>query len=57
MAANELIKQNYTDIADAIRAKKGTTELISPRNFADEITNLPTGSDLDELMQETFQYG
>lgn len=44
-----------TDVADAIRGKKGTSELINPQNFSNEITNLPTGGgDLDELMQETF---
>ena len=45
----------FTDIANAIRVKKGSAETICPRDFADEITNLPAGGgDLDELMQETF---
>ena len=30
-----------TDIADAIREKKGTTDLINAQSFADEIKNLP----------------
>ena len=31
------------DTADAIKAKKGSTTEICPRDFADEITNLPSG--------------
>ena len=43
------------DTANAIKAKKGDQAPICPRDFADEITNLPAGGgDLDELMQETF---
>ena len=30
-----------TDIADAIREKKGTSDLINAQNFADEIRNMP----------------
>lgn len=33
-----------TDVADAIREKKGTTEKINPQNFSEEIKNLPSGS-------------
>ena len=31
------------DTADAIRAKKGTEALISPRDFADEVSSIPSG--------------
>lgn len=31
-----------TDIANAIRTKKGTSDLIDPQDFADEIANLAT---------------
>ena len=36
-------QNNFTAIADAIRTKKGTTELIKPSDFADEILTLPSG--------------
>lgn len=36
---NEVLKNT----ADAIRAKKGTTDLIAPVDFALEINNLPEG--------------
>ena len=43
------------DTANAIKAKKGDQTAICPRDFGDEIANLPTGGgELDELMQETF---
>lgn len=35
------------DVADAIRAKNGTTELINPQNFSEEIKNLPSGGEED----------
>lgn len=38
-----------TNIANAIRNKKGTTELIPAQNFANEINSLPSG---DELIAE-----
>lgn len=33
----------FTDIANAIRGKKGTSDAIPAQNFANEITNLPSG--------------
>lgn len=33
----------FTDIANAIRGKKGTSDAIPAQNFASEITNLPSG--------------
>ena len=35
----------FTNIADAIRAKKGTQETIIAENFPIEIANLPSGSE------------
>ena len=32
-----------TDVADAIRAKKGTTDKINPQDFSNEIRRLPIG--------------
>ena len=37
------LTQLFTNIANAIRGKKGTSELIKAEDFADEITNLPSG--------------
>lgn len=48
MAKNDNLKDFVTDIADAIREKKGTTDLINPQDFSDEIRNLTTESDLIE---------
>ena len=45
MSLTELL----TDIANAIRNKKKSTDLIPAQNFASEINNLPTG---DELIGE-----
>ncbi len=42
MATNNL-KEHETEIANAIRAKKGTSALINPQDFAKEIRNLPSG--------------
>ena len=43
MAKNDNVKDFTKDIADAIRAKKGTTALINPQNFSDEIASIETG--------------
>ena len=39
----ETIVELLTDVADAIREKKGSTEKINAQSFADEIRNLPSG--------------
>ena len=39
----ENIVELLTDVADAIREKKGSTEKINAQRFADEIKNLPSG--------------
>ena len=46
----------FTDIADAIRAKTGSADTMTPTEMADEIAAIPSGGSdgLDELMQETF---
>lgn len=43
MAKNNNLKDFVTDIADAIRAKKGTTDLINPQDFAEEIEGISGG--------------
>lgn len=39
----ETIVELLTDVADAIREKKGSNEPINAQNFANEIKNLPSG--------------
>lgn len=43
MAKNDNLKDFVTDIADAIREKKDTTEKINPQNFSDEIRGIESG--------------
>lgn len=43
MAKNDNLKDFLTDVADAIREKKGTTDLINPQDFHDEILSIDTG--------------
>lgn len=54
--SNNNLEAVLTDVANAIRAKKGSNGLIEPRDFADEIATIEGGGsgDLDELMQEEF---
>jgi hypothetical protein len=42
--ANNL-KDHLTEVADAIREKKGTTDLINPQDFANEIKSISGGND------------
>lgn len=42
----ETIVELLTDVADAIREKKGSNEPINAQNFADEIKNLPSGGEV-----------
>ena len=35
-----------TDVADAIREKKGTTDKINPQDFSDEIKGIKTSSSI-----------
>ena len=43
MAKNNNLTDFLTDVADAIRAKKGTTAKINPQNFSSEIASISTG--------------
>ena len=43
MAKNDNLTDFLTDVADAIREKKGTIELINPKDFASEIASIETG--------------
>ena len=50
----ENIVELLTDVADAIREKKGSNEPINAQNFADEIKSLPSGGDVDALVTKTI---
>jgi len=43
MAKNDNLKDFLTDVANAIREKKGTTDLINPQDFAAEIASIQSG--------------
>lgn len=43
MSKQDNLTDFLTDVADAIRKKKGTSDLINPQNFSEEIRNLPSG--------------
>lgn len=45
MAKNNNLKDFLTDIADAIRRKKGTTDYINPQDFSNEIDSIESGGD------------
>jgi hypothetical protein len=45
MAKNNNLQDFLTDVADGIRAKKGTTEKINPQDFRQEIESIETGVD------------
>lgn len=42
-----------TDVADAIRAKKGSTDLINPQNFSAEIAALSGGLEIVDMAETT----
>ena len=48
MAKNDNLKDFLTDVADAIREKKGTTEKINPQDFSSEIKGIETGGGVVE---------
>lgn len=43
MAKNDNLTDFLTDVANAIREKKGTTDLINPQDFSAEIASIETG--------------
>lgn len=54
MAKNDNLTDFVTDIADAIREKKGTTDKINPQDFSAEIANLPSGGETKYEFGETM---
>ena len=49
-------KEFKTEVADAIRAKKGTTEAIHPKDFAEEIRNIEGGESASTTEYYLFTY-
>ena len=45
MAKSDNLTDFLTDVADAIREKKGTTEKINPQDFSNEIREIETGGE------------
>ena len=54
MARTDTLGHFLTDVADAIREKKGTSETIQASDFDTEIENLPSGGDLSEYLTDTI---
>lgn len=48
MAKTDNLTDFLTSVADAIRAKKGTSDLINPQNFDSEIANISTSKEEQE---------
>ena len=53
MASKKNLNAVFTDIANAIRDKKGSEETIKPINMAEEIANIPQGGSLKTLLDTT----
>jgi hypothetical protein len=56
MARTDTLGHFLTDVADAIREKKGTSETITASDFDTEIENLPSGGDLSDYFLNTIEY-
>ena len=56
MARTQNLSEYLTDIATAIKTKKGDETPINASKFDEEIANLPTGEDIYEYWQEGY-YG
>ena len=52
MAKNNNLTDFLTGVADAIRTKKGATELINPQNFESEILSIETGGGTSAVLGE-----
>lgn len=51
-------QEKFTEIADAIRSKLGTTEKIKPSDFASKISEIQVGGgNIDEAYNEGFEAG
>lgn len=57
MARTDTLPHFLTDVADAIREKKGSQETIQASDFDTEIENLPSGADLNDYFTSTISAG
>lgn len=57
MAKNDNFKDFLKDLADTIREKKGSTELINPQNFSDEIRNMENAGVAYYDLKKLFSLG
>ena len=53
MSKADNLKDFLIDVADAIRLKKGSTELINPQDFSSEIASLSGGLEIVEMTETT----
>ena len=53
MSKADNLKDFLTDVADAIRAKKGSTDLINPQDFSSEIASLSGGLEVVDMTETT----
>lgn len=54
MAKNDNLQDFLTDVANAIRAKKGTTDKINPQDFSREIASIQSGVEPKERKDVNF---
>ena len=57
MARTNSLGNFLTDVADAIREKKGTTDTILASNFDTEIASIESGVDINEYLSDTITNG
>ena len=57
MARTNTLGNFLTDVADAIREKKGTTDTILASNFDTEIASIKSGVDINEYLSDTITKG
>ena len=57
MARTNTLGNFLTDVADAIRKKKGTTDTILASNFDTEIASIESGVDINEYLSDTITKG
>lgn len=50
MSKTDNLTDFLTDVADAIREKKGTTEKINPQNFSEEIRGIESGGNIGYMV-------
>lgn len=50
MSKQDNLTDFLTDVADAIREKKGTSEKINPQDFSEEIRGIESGNTFSEVM-------